>query len=500
MSKTDYTDKQILEARHELWRMGELDWKLDPVQLGFVDFIRKSKRKSVVLNISRRVGKSYALTILATEQCLKHPKSIVKFLQPEQKMVRMNVAPIMDKILVDCPAEIKPRFMTKDSVWKFPNGSEIQLAGTDNGNHEKLRGGDAHLCLVDEAGFVKDKLQYIIRSVLLPTTLLTRGKIILSSTTPPEADHEFIKYMESAEQRKTLYKLNLYEALKIHKTLDNPRFTDEIVDEIIEEYPGGAASDDFRRECLNEIITDGSNNVIPEFTEEIQKDIVMEWIRPPFCHKYVSMDIGVRDMTAILFGYYDFMNGVTVIEDEIILRGHEVLTEHIANLIREKEAKLWTDSMTGEQDRPRLRVCDNNNLILVNDLQYYHQLTFMPTQKDNKDAQVNKLRMDIRDRKIIINPRCETLIQHLKYATWNKNRKEFSRSPDNGHYDACDSLIYLIRNIDKSANPYPPGYRFQKMGRGSDIFINPFHQKDEDKYNKFKEIFQPKKINKINKY
>ena len=92
------------------------------------------KGKTFVINAGRRIGKSWLLTIIGIERCLKKPKSIIKFLQPEQKMIRTNLRPIMDEIFADCPPELKPEFKTQDNIYRFPNGSEIQLAGTDGGN------------------------------------------------------------------------------------------------------------------------------------------------------------------------------------------------------------------------------------------------------------------------------------------------------------------------------------------------------------------------------
>lgn len=495
---SNLTDLEIKEARMKLWYMGNLEWKLDPTQKRMYDFWRGTTKKTSILNISRRVGKSYFLTVLAVQQCIQKPKSIVKFLQPEQKMIRINIRPIMDRILADCPSDLRPEFKTQDNIYRFPNGSEIQLAGTDNGNHEKLRGGDADLCLVDEAGFVKSELQYIVRSVLLPTTMLTRGKIILSSTSPKEPDHDFAKYMEDAERTKTILRVTIYDALTDNIGNPYPRITPEIVEEIVEEYPGGMASDDFRRECLCQIITDGDNAVLPEFNNEVAQDTVIDWPRPPFCDRYVSMDIGFRDLTVVLFGYYDFQNAVLVIEDEIVMNGPRMTTPKLCEDIVLKEKELWTDPLTQEFQKPYLRVCDNN-LIVINDLQRLHGLTFLPTAKDNKEAAVNNTRLMIEQRQIYIHPRCETLIHHMKHAVWDKKRKEFARSPDDGHYDAVDALIYMVRNVDKRKNPFPKDYRFRHLSRGDDLFINPNYREDNGAYEKFKDMFIPKK-KPVNKY
>jgi len=479
-------DKEILEARHKLWRMGVLEWKLDTTQKELYHFFHDNSHKVTVWTASRRLGKSFALTILALEQCIKEPKSIVKFIQPEQKMIRMNIRPVMDEIIEDCPDDIKPEFNKQDAVYYFKNGSQIQLAGTDNQNHEKLRGSNANLCLVDEAGYCSD-LRYIINSILIPLTTLTKGKIVLSSTPPKDINHEFIKYMDLGEQNGTGVVRTIWDAVENEKDRPDARIRPEHVHEIIASLPGGDKSDDFQREYLCKISRENDSMVIPEFTDEIMQDTVVEWPRPPFFTNYTGMDIGFKDLTVALFAYHDFENGVIVVEDELVISGPKMTTEVLAAEIRKKEEIQWSHKLTGEFKAPYLRVSDNN-LIVINDLQKLHGLTFLPTKKDNKDVQINQLRMMIAARQIIINPRCKVLIQHLKGATWNVKRDDFTRSADNGHYDALSALIYLVRNIDLNRNPFPPGYRKYGHIAKSDLFFG--NNRKEEKYQKFKDIFK----------
>jgi len=490
--KAIYTDQEIKEARARLWSIGNLEWKFDPTQKRMYEFWKGVEKKTTVINCARRLGKSYFLTIIAIQQCLQNPKSIVKFLQPEQKMIRINIRPIMNTIMEDCPVDLRPSFQTKDNIYKFTNGSEIQLAGTDNGNHEKLRGGDSHLCIIDEAAFVKSELQYIVRSVLMPTTFLTGGKLLLSSTSPLEADHDFAKYMEDAEINNSLFRVTLLETLEDNKDVENPRFTPELIEEIIAEYPGGMSNDDFRRECLCEIIHDGENSIIPEFTDELKFDIVKPWPKPAFYDSYVSMDVGFRDLTVVLFAYYDFENSVVVIEDELVMNGPTMTTEALAKNIKIKEHDLWTNPISQEFSPPYMRVSDNN-LIMINDLQKLHGITFLPTAKDGKNEAVNKARIMIGGYRVYINPKCKVLIHHLKHGTWSKNKKSFNRSPDNGHYDAIDAIIYLLRNINETKNPFPRGYNHRMLNYGDNKFISPYARDDNDLHDQLKRIF---KVNK----
>ena len=71
------------------------------------------------------------------------------------------------------------------------------------------------------------------------------------------------------------------------------------------------------------------------------------------------------------------------------------------------------------------------------------------------ESVINKLRIAIRQRKIIVNPRCVFLISTLKYGIWNEKRNDFERNEEIGHFDAGICLAYLYDNIDTTHNPYP---------------------------------------------
>jgi len=491
-----YTDSDVREARHRLWKMACLEWKFSVTQKKIYDFFHAAYHKIIVVNASRRLGKSYGLSILAIEECLKKENIIVKFLQPEAKMIRINILSIFDELLADCPKDLLPTYNSIDATYVFPNGSKIQFAGTDNKNYEKLRGGQCHLAIIDEAGFCTD-LKHIIEYILKPTTLRTKGRIVLSSTTPPHPDHEFIQYMAAAEESGRLVRKTIYDARDDDKIADyEHKITDEMIEDILKDLPLREEDESFKTEYLCELIYNSSDAVIPEFNKFVQIDTVVEWRRPVFCDKYVSMDIGFADLTFILFGYYDFEYAVVVVEDEIAIKGQEVSAKNIAKLVTEKQEQLWTEPLTGEVSEPFSRIADNN-LILLNDLRN-HGMHFKPTEKHNKEAYINKLKTFVADRRIIINPRCIQLISHLKHATWDKNRKEFKRAPrEQGahHYDGVDALAYWVRNLIEGRNPYPAGYSYKRLGKGSEVFFSPHHNpkmSTDSNFERLNEMFKPK--------
>ena len=447
-------------ALHELWRRGTLSFLLDKNQKELKTLYETGKDKISVWLLARRSGKSYALLVLALEKSLGTPRSIVKYLGPTKLMLKSIVRPLMEKLLENCPEDLKPQLKEADYIYYFPNGSEIQMAGADSGHAEKLRGGDAHLILIDEAGSI-DKLKYIIQSILLPTTLLTKGKVILASTPPVESEHDFLYYIEEAELKNTIVKRTLY---------DNPRLDVKDFEEAKIEM-GGEFTEGFQREYMCRIIKNADTSVIPEFDDDSIKDLVKENPKPPYYDSYVSMDLGFKDFTGLLFGYYDFRAAKLIIEDEILFdfKQNDMNLKKLAGMIKQKEELLWTSKLTNEVRKPYLRVSDIDYIVLQ---ELYNAsdrtISFTPATKYDKESAINNVRTMFSSKRIIINPRCINLIRHLKNVKWNKSKTSFARSAENGHYDLVDALIYMVRHTSFTKNPYPLTYQFNT----ADIYIN----------------------------
>lgn len=439
------------DAIKELWKRGNITYKLHKGQEVLQENYMIDNRDIITILCARRFGKSFWLLTLAVSVCIKKKYAIVKYACPKQKQVKTIVKPIMRIILEDCPEDLRPEWREADKFYQFPNGSQIQIAGTDNGNAESLRGGASDLCIVDEAGFCTD-LDYVVQSILAPTTDTTDGKIILASTPSRKGDHEFIQLYVKPDLAAGV--------LKIFTIHDNPLLTEKKKEKIKNRYPLKENDPQYKREYLCIITNDDDDMVIPRFTDI--KDKVTGIIkRPPYFDRYVSGDIGFKDLTVFLFGYYDFLNARLVIEDELVIHGSEnLVTNNMAHAIKKKEEELYTDC-GGEVTPPYLRVMDND-LKLINDFQMLHNISFIATDKDKKEVQINNARMMLSREQIMIHPQCTHLLYHIEYATWDKNRKSYSRMPDSadkkikgGHADALDALVYLVRNLVKSKNPYP---------------------------------------------
>lgn len=451
-------NKQAL--RWELWRRNLLQYKMHVNQKEMWDLYLKAPEFSIsTWLLARQSGKSFAIGLMSTIKCQEKPNIVVKILCPTKVQAKTVYEPIFRQIFEDCPDDLKAEYNSQGWCYVFPNGSQIQLAGSDGGHAERLRGQKTDLAFVDEAAFCTS-LAYIVRSILLPTATHTKGKIILASTPSPELDHDFNAFIESCEANGLLTKKTIY---------DNPLLDEKQVQQIISNYIGGVNSSEFRREFLCEIIKDENLSVLPEVDDELLSKIVKVPEFPAFYSRYVSMDIGFKDLTVVLYGYYDFKENRIVIQDEIVRSGKDIHLPDFTKELQDKEKELWNNPLTHELVKPEVRASDINPFV-IQEINIHskkqdpnHPIDFSIATKHDKLAHINKLRVMLYKEKILINPKCQTLIRHLKHCKWkDKSAKDdFARSSENdGHYDAVDALLYFVRAINYNKNPYPASYGY----------------------------------------
>ena len=424
-------------AKRELWFRGLLNWKFHQGQNLINKQFNTTARQLFVANISRQWGKSYWAVCKALEVAIKTPNARIKYGTAFQTDLVEFIMPTFEMVIQDCPESIRPRYRVQGSKWRFKNGSEIKLVGLDK-SPNSLRGNKIDMIILDEAGFITN-LNYLYTSVIIPaTTHRPDCKIIMISTPPSTPAHAFSDFIQKAELEGGYVKLDIY---------SNPLIDQQTIDRLMEES-GGPTSTTWRREYLCEVVTDAELAIIPDWKDEYVQDRERDAYFQ-FYQKYEGMDLGVSDQTAVIYGYYDFLKGQLVINHEFVMSGPTMTTEKLQIKIKQMETEAFGEF------KPYLRVSDNNNPLLLQDLSFIHGVHFTPTDKGTLEEMVNTVKLMVNRGQIIVHPRCLQLVGCLKYGVWNAKRSDFAKSKMYGHFDALAALIYLVRNLNKHTNPIP---------------------------------------------
>jgi PBSX family phage terminase large subunit len=449
------TNKQ--EVINERWKRGFLEWILRPYQRPIYHKIHEvlvskdTQHNSYVIDCSRQFGKSFIMFLIAVETCLRNPKQTVVYVGPLKTQVNEiidgNTFGVMFKT---CPVALIPKH--DGSALVFQNGSRIRLAGTDNHNYLNLRGGAAHLILLDEAGFMSD-LEVGVLPTVEPMLKTTGGKVIYASTPPENLDHDYIDIVRDHEE------LGLISTYTIE---DDTSVNEQELEAIINRCKG-RDSTKFRREYLCQRVAESSVQVLPELTLQNCDRLLLtnsEYISmredplQQYWKKYIVADWGGKDLTAILFAHYNYRLKKLIIDDHLSLVGQDISSGRIAQEIKSKTIELWPDPLYRNQ---LTYICDSNNVLIQTDMIIVHKLNFISTTKEKlKSQMVQKVRDWIYDDRIYFSPNAEYALKSAAAAHWAKgNQDTFAKSKIYGHYDHLASLIYLVRNVDEVTDPLP---------------------------------------------
>lgn len=422
------------------WHAGDLRYLLYPLQDEW-NAQYEATRGRFVIECSRRIGKSVFVIAKAFECALRKPGAKIPYAAPTGKMVKEIIVPTIHEVfLPECPAALRPKHNKTDGTWEFGNGSRIRIAGVNNGHADDLRGASADLAIVDEAGFVDD-LGYLIKDVLGPQLLTTRGRMIVPSSPARSPGHEFTTICDEAELRGNLVRATIYDAL------DNghPSLTAEAIEEFAAEV-GGKDTTTWQREYEARRVVDEEGAIVPEFTA-LEPELVEAFERPEYFKGYVIGDNGFVDLAFWLFVTHDFERNLLLVEDELVFR--HATAEDMAIPMRAKEVELWGDQA------PTFRLADAQPQALAEFARLPAPYPVGKAPNDELDATVNALRIATKQKRYRVHPRCRQLRLHLRNGIWNKAHTKFDRMDGYGHFDGIAALMYAWRCVPRSINPYP---------------------------------------------
>ncbi len=437
------------------------------------------------MEIARQWGKTRLLVTIACEAAAANPGARIVYGAPTLKHLQEFILPTFDAVIADAPPECRPTWNQSKGHWEFPNGAYVHLFGADDKRKAaRGRGPKAVLVIFDEAGFTPI-LAHVLDDIFKAQTLHSDGMTLLGSTPAEEPEHDFTRIAEIAEGNGNYARRTIY---------DNPLLTPQQIERFIadgardkglsvEDY---VKTDTFRREYLAERVVNKLLVVVPEW--EAARGTAIEAIqRPEFFDGMGILDMGGNDPHAAVWGYYHFTGGFWVAaEDELLMRDGEN-TAQLAEAIKGKETSLYGEkgfdgtlrAFTDDADQklldaipehlaevlareskehqPYIRWSDNDALV-VRDLWTLHRLAFVPTAKDDKELQVNNLRVLISKGKLKIHPRCVHTDRHLRSTTWKDHKRRDYARKGGEHGDLVDCLVYGARNLDTQRNPTPKNW------------------------------------------
>lgn len=444
------------QVRAELWRRGDLGFKRHSGQQQIHDALKGREHFALC---SRRYGKSYEGILEGLEVCLQTPGARVLYLAPWARDAALIAGDTAGKLLADCPSDLTPDYRGVDKEFVFKNGSVIRLKGT-NGEHARyLRGGEAHLVILDECGQM-DELEDIIGGVVMPMTLTTKGRILYLTTPPTSPGHYSVALYRRLHERGAASSFTLRDAphIDFEEKARILRDHGENPDRIADVLAGLAepATNYVQREYFCRFVVDKNLAVVPEFADHKSEIVVESYPRPPFFDAYGAADMGMRDRTGILSAYLDFTNQRLVIEGELLL--DRANTAEVAMRWASKEAEL-------AYQRVFLRVVDDPSLRVSADLTALGHRA-QPVLKPGREAAIAAMRVAITSGRLRILSSCTQLITQLETAIYKSDRgHDFDRTED-GHFDLVDALIYLVRSVIWTRNPYPPNWNPRQLPEG----------------------------------
>lgn len=446
---------QLLEAevesqkkhKDDLWYAGNLRFLLHDAQKIIYDDFYKMNNRETVLLCARRFGKSFLGLILCLEYAIKNPRTIVRFIPPEIKQAYGICLPNMGKLEQLWPTGLI-QYVASEKAWKIGRGSWLYLGGFDS-QKDASRGSEASFIVCDEAGFTNpEEYNYILKSVLKPQMLTTRGKMLILSTPPRIPSHPFmVETVADAKLENRIHKYTIY---------DNPMLDEEQIAEAKRDC-GGEDSEDFKREYLCQTIRSSSASVLPRWNENLIEDFEIN----PYWYKAISGDFGgCQDKTvihAIAYRYRSNIDGDVLFCDERVYEPNTP-TDEIVKGIRELHEMYIKPSQAPEQDHTAYLDCPGQ---LQVDLNNQHNLSVRIPLKDEFHSGVNLINLFVNSRRVRVHPRCKFTAMTFESARFNDRRTDYIRNPILGHCDAIASAIYGIRMIckDRDGSPFPQPHK-----------------------------------------
>lgn len=414
-----------------------LDFKPYPAQEEIAEACLTKNR--VVVRAGRRFGKSALALNIIFREALKNPGRYW-IIAPEYKQAKS----IYWRDLVDeyIPAPLIIKKNDNELILELRTLVEgqksiIEFKGSDREN--TLRGAGLKGVVLDEFAFQKE---YVWDKIVSPMLVQTNGWALFI-TTPNGVSNHFKKFWDDAaaleangDKDWATFHFTSYD----NKTPGMAERIDKERARLTEEY--------FTQEYLAEFAK-FTGLIFTEFDENVH---IRDFEVDESWSFYRSIDFGATDPNAVSFIGVD-KDGVNYIFDEIYAGDLE--TSELAELIKQKSAHRYFISTYADSAGKQSMI----------DLSTYG-VYCIPVKKNSGEgnrnwivAGINRIQQLLKDRKIVIHPRCRATIKEYMSYSWRKDRLgDPMGMPEDKNNHIIDENRYYIMMYQGAQEEEPSNY------------------------------------------
>jgi len=472
-------DYELRESVWELFRRGILSWLLHDGQLKMLDIVENTKHHEILIFCSRQLGKSFYIVIHALMHALTRKRALVRIFAETEKQIRDIVDDNLQIIELLAPPGLIDR-KKSDSRWHIngPLGrSQIRLGMLAAAHVDGKRGGNATLIILEEGGFSpSDSYKKAIGGTINAQLLRSKGKLAHVTTPSRDMNHYIhTEVLPKCELNKALVRLDIHQ---------NPQLNEE---QIRIAKTRCVSDEEWQREYLVQIVKDPVSTVWYEFNEKLH---VREMKIPSHAYWLVALDFGgVRDKHGLLLCFYDFERAKFCVYDERFLQTNtrtEIIREaslEMEKVVTDIDPKTKQNRWLNDNQSPyRVSDCPGQIMVDLNASGFY--VSTPEKEKGSWEANINIVRVALKNEQIEIHPRCIHLRSTLQYGQYTENRKDFQRTETLGHLDLGSALGYGFRAKNLN-NPFP-----KHLGKSR--FTHHISKEEQENQTALEDAFMPK--------
>lgn len=334
----------------------------------------------------------------------------------------------LPKVFRICFPDLPYKTNKTDYIVTLPNGSEIHLAGMDNGDAvEKILGTEFSTIYFNEASEMDYSPVQLVLSRLAERNKLK--KRVFYDFNPPRKTHWsywlFIKKLNPVDEE-PVGQPELYGHL-IMNPMDNLANIDEDYIALLESMP----EKERERFLLGQFSDESDGQAYYAFDRE---NHVKEFNTPTMGTTVVALDFNVDPMTCVVIKP---VNGMYYVFDEVYLRNSDTY-QMTHELMKRKYSGLCIPDSTGKARK----TSGKSDHEILKEAGFKIPSVRNPFVTDR----VNNINRLFTSGKIVVHPRCKKLINDLEKVSWKDNKLD--QKTDKSLTHISDALGYAMWHFD----------------------------------------------------